>query len=113
MLLKLLKNQLDSHSDKFLPALKNSSYYEHLLRYVCQESSQETKGEIVPIQWLEQACVNIRKHVAENQFSLLKTQETQMKLVDDKIYAAVLNQGQAKEYTRAKLMMAFNHKVFT
>jgi hypothetical protein len=79
---------------------------------VCQESSSNSSGEIVPIAWLEQACFNVRKHVAENQLTLLKTQETQMKLVDDKIYAAVLNQGQAREYTRARLIMAFNHKTF-
>jgi len=45
---------------------------------------------------------------------LLKTQESQMKLIGNKIYAAVLNPSSEKDkqYTRTKLLIAFNHKNF-
>jgi hypothetical protein len=80
---------------------------------VCKESALEIKGSIVPIMWLEQSCFNIRKRVCENHLSLLKTQETQMKLLGDKIYVAVLgNNERDRQYTRVKLMSAFNHKNF-
>jgi hypothetical protein len=81
---------------------------------VCKQSALEIKGNIVPIEWLEQSCFNIRKQACENQLSLLKTQSTQMKLVGDKIYAAVLNPNSEhdKVYTRTKLISAFNHKAF-
>lgn len=114
MVLKLLNTQLNTNPRNFLAALKESGHYESLLRFVNKEAAQEIKGSIVPIEWLEQACFNIRKRVCENQASLLKTQETQMKLVGDKIYASVLNLQNEKDksYTRVKLQMAFNHKVF-
>jgi hypothetical protein len=37
-------------------------------------------------------------------------QETQIKLVGDKLYASI---NSSNEFTRAKLLMAFNHKAFT
>lgn len=114
MVLKLLNSQLSRNPNKFLQSLKDSGFYEQLLKFVCKESSLEIKGEIIPIEWLEQCCYNIRKMACENQLSLLKTQETQVKLVGDKLYATVLspNSDNDTTYTRVKLTLAFNHKAF-
>lgn len=113
MVMKILNNQLLQDANKFLAALKESGHYESLLRFVCKESALEIKGNIVPIEWLEQSCFNIRKRVCENHLSLLKTQEAQMKLLGDKIYVAVLNANDRdRQYTRVKLLSAFNHKNF-
>jgi len=49
------------------------------------------KGEIILLEWLEQHCFNIRSNACENQKSLLKQQETNMKLVKNRIYAAAVN----------------------
>lgn len=73
MVLKVLNSQLGQNPDKFLVALKESGFYESLLRFVCKESALEIKGSIVPVEWLEQLCFNIRKSACENQRSLLKT----------------------------------------
>lgn len=91
MVMKIVNYQLQKDANKFLAELKKSGHYESLLRFVCKESALEIKGSIVPVEWLEQSVFNIRKRVCENHMSLLKTQETQMKLVGDKIYAAVLD----------------------
>jgi hypothetical protein len=91
MVVKLIHYQLVNNSKEFLKRLKNSKFYQELLRYVCQESSSSDQEDskqnnITLIDWLEQRCAAIRVHACENQASLIKHKEVKMQLVKDKLY---------------------------
>jgi hypothetical protein len=89
MVMKLIHHQLTDNTEVFLHSLKNSDYYQELLRYVCQESSSQdaagssTSNQITLIDWLEQRCAAIRLHACENQTCLIKEQEVKISLVKD------------------------------
>jgi hypothetical protein len=64
--MKLINHQLESNSSVFLGQLKQSDFYQSLLKFVCKESSIEMKGDIMLLDWLEYKCFAIRKYACEN-----------------------------------------------
>lgn len=92
LVMKLIHHQLQDNTEGFLKSLKDSDYYQQLLRFVCQESSSRdgeasgTSNQITLIDWLEQRCAAIRLHACENQTCLMKQQEVKVSLVKDQLY---------------------------
>jgi hypothetical protein len=91
MVVKLIHYQLVNNSKEFLKRLKNSKFYQELLRYVCQESSSSDQEDskqnnITLIDWLEQRCAAIRQHACENVCSLVKHQEVKVQLIKNRLF---------------------------
>ena len=66
MIMKMINHQLQTNSEHFLGELKDSNFYQSLLKFVCRESSVEMKGDIMLLEWLEYKCFAIRKYACEN-----------------------------------------------
>jgi hypothetical protein len=112
MIMKLINHQLESNSSVFLGQLKQSDFYQPLLKFVCKESSIEMKGDIMLLDWLEYKCFAIRKYACENQQSLAKHREVQAFLVKNKVYVQYENASRDKNMVSVPLKSALNFKNF-
>lgn len=120
--MKLIHYQLENNTQDFLKILKDSNYYQELLRYVCRESSSSdhdsvsSSNQITLIDWLEQRCAAIRLHACENQTSLIKHPEVKVSLVKDKLYVQTQNKESCDKndfyMTAIQLISAINYQSF-